>query len=42
MLLYVLQVESESAVKVLVSQSCATLYNPMGWGPPGSSVCGIL
>ena len=29
-------------VKVLVSQSCLTLCDPMDCGPPGSSVCGIL
>jgi len=28
--------------KVLVAQSCPTLYNPMDWSPPGSSVLGIL
>jgi len=28
-------------VKVLVLQSCLTLWNPMGCGPPGSSVHGI-
>jgi len=29
-------------VKVLVTQSCLTLYNPMDCSPPGSSVHGIL
>ena len=29
-------------VKVKVAQSCPTLGDPMGWGPPGSSVHGIL
>ena len=29
-------------VKVLVAQSCLTLYNPMDCSPPGSSVHGIL
>ena len=29
-------------VKVKVTQSCLTLWDPMDHGPPGSSVCGIL
>ena len=29
-------------VKVLVPQSCPTLWNPIGCSPPGSSVPGIL
>ena len=29
-------------VKVLVTQSCPTLCNPMDYSPPGSSVHGIL
>ena len=29
-------------VKVLVTQSCPTLCDPMDWRPPGSSVYGIL
>ena len=29
-------------VKVLVSQLCLTLCDPMDWSPPGSSVHGIL
>ena len=29
-------------VKVLVTQSCLTLFNPMDCGPPGSSVHGRL
>ena len=29
-------------VKVLVSQSCLTLFDPMDCSPPGSSVHGIL
>ena len=29
-------------VKVLVTQSCLTLCNPMDCGPPGSFVHGIL
>ena len=29
-------------VKVLVSQSCPTLCNPMDCSPPGSSVHGLL
>ena len=29
-------------VKVLVTQSCLTLCNPMNYNPPGSSVHGIL
>ena len=29
-------------VKVLVTQSCLTLCNPMDCSPPGSSVHGIL
>ena len=33
---------SESEVKVLVSQLCPTLCNPMDGSPPGSSVHGIL
>ena len=28
--------------KVLVSQSCPTLFDPMDYTPPGSSVHGIL
>ena len=29
-------------VKVLVAQSCPTLWNPMDCSPPGSSIHGIL
>ena len=29
-------------VCVIVTQSCMTLYDPMGYSPPGSSVHGIL
>ena len=29
-------------VVVLVDQLCLTLYNPMDYSPPGSSVHGIL
>ena len=29
-------------MKVLVTQSCPTLCNPMDYSPPGSSVHGIL
>ena len=29
-------------LKVLVAQSCPTLCNSMDWGPPGSSIHGIL
>ena len=29
-------------VKVLVTQSCLTLCNPMDFSPPGSTVHGIL
>ena len=29
-------------VKALVAQSCRTLWDPMDWRPPGSSVPGIL
>ena len=29
-------------VKVLVTQSCLTLSDPMDYSPPGSSVHGIL
>ena len=29
-------------MKVLVTQSCSTLCDPMDCGPPGSSVHGIL
>ena len=29
-------------MKVLATQSCLTLYNPMDRSPPGSSVHGIL
>ena len=29
-------------VKVLVTQLCPTLCDPMDYSPPGSSVCGIL
>ena len=32
----------ESQVKVLVSQSCSTLCDPMDCNPPGSSVHGIF
>ena len=28
--------------EVLVAQLCSTLCNPMDYGPPGSSVYGIL
>ena len=28
--------------KLVVTQSCLTLFNPMGWSPPGSLVHGIL
>ena len=28
-------------VKVLVTQLCLTLYNPMDYHPPGSSIYGI-
>jgi len=34
--------QSGIEVKVLVAQWCPTLYNPMDWSPPGSSVHGIL
>jgi len=27
---------------VLVTQSCLTLFDPMDYNPPGSSVCGIF
>jgi len=27
---------------VLVTQLCPTLYDPIDWGPPGSSVHGIF
>jgi len=29
-------------VKVLVAQLCLTFFDPMDWGPPGSTVHGIL
>ena len=29
-------------MKVLVAQSCRTLWDTMDWRPPGSSVPGIL
>ena len=29
-------------MKVLVTQACPTLWDPVDWGPPGSSVRGIL
>ena len=29
-------------VEVLVAQLCPTLYDPMDYSPPGSSVSGIL
>ena len=29
-------------VKVFVTQSCLTFWDPMDWSSPGSSVCGIL
>ena len=29
-------------MKMLVTESCPTLCNPMDCSPPGSSVCGIL
>ena len=33
---------SSRKVKVLVTQSCLTLYNPREYSPPGSSIHGIL
>ena len=30
------------SVKVLVTQSCLTIYNPMDCSPPGSSAHGIF
>ena len=32
----------ELKVNVLVAQSCLTLFDPMDYSSPGSSVCGIL
>ena len=32
----------ESEVELLVAQSCLTVYDPMDYSPPGSSVHGIL
>ena len=32
----------EGKVKVLVTQSCPTPWDPMDWSPPGSSVHGIF
>ena len=29
-------------LKVLLTHSCLTLFDPMGYSPPGSSVHGIL
>ena len=34
--------KSERKVKVLVAQSCLTLYDPTDCSPPGSSIHGIL
>ena len=34
--------KSESEMKVLVAQSCLTLYNPTDWGQPGSWSMEIL
>ena len=33
---------SYGKVKVLAAQLCLTLWDPMNYSPPGSSVCGIL
>ena len=35
-------IKSEKKVKVLISQLCPALCNPMDCSLPGSSVCGIL
>ena len=32
----------KNKVRVLITQSCPTLCNPMDCNPPGSSVLGIL
>ena len=32
------EISQSEKVKVLVTQSCPTLYNPMDWGTPGSSI----
>ena len=36
------QMSWRSKVKVLVTQPCLTLCDPMDYSPPGSSVHGIL
>ena len=35
-------IEGELKVKVLFAQSCPTLWDPIDYSPPGSSVHGIL
>ena len=40
-LLGVLGLNASLKVKLLVSQLCLTLCDPMDGSPPGSSVCGI-
>jgi len=37
-----MQNNNSESMKVLVAQSCPTLRDPMDYGPPGSSVRGIL
>ena len=37
-----IRIKTVLKVKVLVTQSCPTLYDPLNWNPPGFSVYGIL
>ena len=35
-------IQQSTKMKVLVTQSCLTLFEATDYGPPGSFVCGIL
>ena len=38
----ILYINYENEVKVLVAQSCSTLFDPKEGSPPGSSIDGVL